>query len=299
MSSQDETTGAPGPGAPDRAAPDPATPAPSVRDLVVHASVTFVAAHLLVVLLHELAHVTAGLALGFSNELFPFGVVHSPEPGRWQDAVMLLAGPAFSLVTGLLALVVQPFRAGRGQAHLLWLWFAGLSVMEGVGYLMLTPFGVGDTGSAAVLYEVPALVTWACLAVAVVGTVWMAARFAVPAVRHTAGDMTSLRAFTFYPWMVGTIVVLALTALNLVLVGDALGPELNAGVVVAVLMGAFALGVFAPMAMPFTTGVQRRDPDLAGSEPLVLPRVPTLALALAVVIVLVNLVLLVPGLTIG
>ncbi|AXH97192.1 zinc metalloprotease [Ornithinimicrobium avium] len=270
-----------------------------VRNLVVHASVALVAAHLVVVLLHELAHVAAGVALGFSNELFPFGVVHSPEPDDGRDVVMLLAGPVFSLVTGLLAMTFQPFRRGPGQAHLLWLWFAGMSTMEGIGYLMLTPFGVGDTGTAADLLDVPALVSWGALAVAVLGTVGTARWFAGPAVRHTAGDLGSLRAFTFYPWIVGTVVVLALNALNLVLVGDALGPEMGPGVVVAVLMGAFALGVFAPMAMPFTTAVQRRDPGAAGSEPMALPRVPVLGLVLLVVVVLVNLVVLVPGLRIG
>lgn len=278
---------------------DPTTGRRDGTGLVLHASAAFVAGHLLVVLLHELSHVVAGLALGFTNELFPFGVVHTPDPGRGDEAVMLLAGPAFSLVTGLLAVAFQPFRRTRGQAHLLWLWFAGLSVMEGVGYLMLTPFGVGDTGMAADLYDAPAVLTWAALALAVLGTVGTARWFAGPAVRHTAGDLGSLRAFTFYPWIVGTLVVLALTALWLALVGDGIGAELGPGSVFAVLMGAFALGVFAPMAMPFTTGVQRREPGAAGSEPLVLPRVPVLALVVAVVVALVDLVLLVPGLTIG
>jgi hypothetical protein len=121
----------------------------TLRTLVVHGSVSFVAAHLIVVLLHELAHVVAGLSLGFTNELFPFGVAHSPDPQRWQDAVMLLSAPVFSLVSGLLAMAVQPFRARRGPAHILWLWVAHMSVMQGVGYLLLTPFGVGDTGMAA------------------------------------------------------------------------------------------------------------------------------------------------------
>lgn len=275
------------------------TARPAVRTLVLHAWAAFVAAHLVVVLLHELAHVAAGMALGFTNELFPFAVMQSPEPDDAPDAVILLAGPVFSLVTGLLAMTFQPFRRGRGQAHLLWLWFAGMSTMEGIGYLVLTPFGVGDTGMAADLYELPSLVSWACLAVGMLGTVATARWFAGPAVRHTAGDLTSLRAFTFYPWIVGTVVVLALSALDLALVGDALGPQLGPGVVFAVLMGTFALGVFAPMAMPFTTGVQRRDPDAAGSEPMALPRVPTLGLVLVAVVVLVNLLLLVPGLTIG
>jgi hypothetical protein len=136
--------------------------------------------------------------------------------------------------------------------------------------------------------------------VAVLGTVWLAHRFAVPAVRHTAGDLPNLRAFTFYPWIAGTVAVLAVTALHLVLVGDAFtGAPLDGGTVVAVLMGAFALGVFAPMAMPFTPAVQRRDPEAAGSEPLELPAVPVLSLVVAAFIMLVNLVLLVPGLTIG
>lgn len=272
----------------------------TLRTLVVHGAVSFVAAHLIVVLLHELAHVVAGLSVGLSNELFPFGVTHSPEPTRGQEAYVLLAAPVFSLVTGLLAMVVQPFRARRDQAHLLWLWVAHMSVMQGVGYLLLTPFGVGDTGTAAALYGSPALVVWPALVLAVLGTLWVARQFAVPAVRHTDGALPTLRAFTFYPWIAGTLVVVAVTALHLVLVGDAVtGAPLDGGTVFALLMAAFALGVFGPMAMPFTPAVQRRDPTAAGSEPLDLPRVPSLGLAVVAVLMLVNLVLLVPGLTIG
>jgi hypothetical protein len=120
-----------------------------IRTMVLHTSVAFVAAHLVVVLLHEASHVVAGLALGYSNELFPFGVDHSPTPDRADAAVMALTGPAFSLVIGLLAMAVRPFQRSAGFAHLWWLWFAFMSVMEGVGYLVLTPFHVGDTGSTS------------------------------------------------------------------------------------------------------------------------------------------------------
>lgn len=267
--------------------------------MVLHASAAFVAAHLVVVLLHELAHVVAGLTLGFSNELFPFGVVHSPAPEPVAETVMLLAAPVFSLVAGVLAMAVQPFRRARGQWHLLWLWAAGMSVLQGAGYLLLTPFGIGDTGMAAELNDLPAVLGWLALVVAVLAMLGTARWFAGPAVQHTDGSLPALRAFTFYPWIVGTVVALALSGLWLTLADDGLGADLGPGSVVAVLMGAMALGVFAPMAMPFTTGVQRRDPSAAGSEPLVLPAVPVVALAVAAVVVLVDLFVLVTGLTIG
>lgn len=268
---------------------------PPLRTLVLNAAVCFVLAHLVVVLLHELAHVVAGLALGYHNVLVPFGVTHAPEPGRGDSTIMALAGPVFSLVTGLVAMAVQPFRSGRGFAHLLWLWLAYVSVMEGVGYLLLTPFGVGDTGATAALYENPAWVGWPCFAIAVVGTVWLAMRFGTAAARHTTADLTSLRGFGFFPWIIGTVVAVGLTGLNLVLSTVSFTP----GEVIAVLMGSFALGVFAPMAIPFGARQAARRPEIGGSELLHLPKVPVAGVAVIAVIVLLNVLVLSRGVPIG
>ena len=273
----------------------PAVTAPSTRTLTINAAVAFVAAHLVVVLLHEASHVAAGLALGESNVMYAFGVTHSPEPGRADAAIMALTGPGFSLVTGLIAMVVMPWRERRGFGHLAWLWFAYMSVMQGAGYLLLTPFGVGDTGSTADAYGSPAYVIWPAFVIAVAMTVWLAMRFAALAVRHTAGDLTSLRAFAFFPWMAGTLAVVALTGLDIASSSMAFtGDD-----VFAVLMGSVALGVFAPMSLPFTPRVLRMDPGSAGSELLRLPRVPTVGLVVIGLVTLVNLAVLSQGLSVG
>lgn len=108
--------------------------APSTRTMTINAAVAFVAAHLVVVLLHEPSHAVAGVALGYSSVMYPYGVIISPEPSQHGLAVVALAGPAFSLVTGLLAMSCMPWRRGRGFLHLAWLWFAFMSVVQGAGY---------------------------------------------------------------------------------------------------------------------------------------------------------------------
>lgn len=265
------------------------------RDLVVNATTAFVAAQLLVVLVHELSHVAAGLALGYGNQLFPYGVIHTPTPGVGDAAVMALTGPSFSLLTGLIALFWQPLRREHGFGQLLWVWFAHVSVMEGIGYLVLTPFGVGDTGSTAAAAGVSPVLTWLCLAVGVLGMLWLARRFARSAVRHTPGDLRSVRGFGFFCWIPGVVVAIALQLLVFAVV-DA---TFTAGDQIAVLMAAVALGVFAPMSIPFTPGAARREPALVGSEPLSLRPVPVAGLVLIAALLLVNLVLLRPGLPIG
>jgi len=138
--------------------------------------VAFVAAQSVVVLLHETSHLVAGLALGYANVMYPFGVEHFPLPGRTEATIMALTGPVFSLVTGLLALVIMPWRQSRGFLHPAWLWFAYMSVMEGAGYLVLTPFGVGDTGSTAAAYGSPAYLIWPAFALGVALPFWLARR---------------------------------------------------------------------------------------------------------------------------
>lgn len=280
-------------------------PSPNVPDTVeqsarpasytLSTTLAFVSAVTIVVALHELSHAVAGLALGYGNTLYPFGVTHHPDPSQGDAAIAALTGPVFSLVIGAIAMVWQPLRARRGYAHLLWLWVAWVSLMEGVGYLLLTPFGIGDTGSTATSYDVPIWITAPVGALGVLGTIWLAIRFAVPLLRHTDGSLAQMRSVAFYPWMIGTAGCLALAALYLVLAGDAF----SADDMVGVLMGTFALGVWAPMALPFTTRARRREPQLPGSEPLQLARIPVAGVVLLVALVLVNLLLLGPGLAIG
>src|SRR5699024_11326972 len=98
-----------------------------------------------------------------------------------------LPGPVFSLAVGGVATAWQPLRRRRGYGQLVWLWFAWASVMEGVGYLLLTPFGVGDTGSTAATCAAPLWITGPVGALGVLGTIWLARRFARVQLRHTDG----------------------------------------------------------------------------------------------------------------
>lgn len=273
---------------------DPGEAGPA-RSYTAVTMLAFVTAVTLVVLVHELSHVLAGLLLGYENTLYPFGVTHHPDPSTADAAVAALTGPVFSLVTGAILMAWQPLRTRRGYGQLLWLFVAWVSFMEGVGYLLLTPFGIGDTGSTAAAYGVSVAITAPLGALGVLGTIWLAMRFAVPLLRHTDGSLAQMRSVAFYPWMIGTAMVLALTAAYLARAGDQFG----AGDVFGVLMGAFALGVWAPMSLPFTTRARRADPALPGSEPLTVSRVPVLGVLVLVVLVAVNLVLLGPGLSIG
>lgn len=266
-----------------------------LKTLVLNAALAYALAQLIVVFIHELSHVAAGLALGYSNELLPYGVTHIPEPPRGDAAVMALTGPVFSLVIGVLAVYVQPFRRGRGFAHLLWVWFAHICVVEGVGYLVLTPFGIGDTGSTAAAYQVSPLITWPCLLIGVATMFWMALSFARLAVRHTPGDLRSLRGFTFYPWIPGVIFAVVLQLAVFARVEVNFGP----GPMIAVLTASVSLGVFAPMAVSFSHRMATRNPAWAGTELLQLPPIPVAGIIMLFLMLVVNLVILAPGLPIG
>ena len=117
------------------------------RSLLINNLVAAVIASTLMVFFHELAHLVAGLALGYPGTLFAFGVSHHGDPSMHHEVIMALAGPAFSLVTGVVLAIWMPLRRQAHFGHLVWMWFAFTSIQEGVAYLCLTPFGVGDRAS--------------------------------------------------------------------------------------------------------------------------------------------------------
>ena len=143
--------------------------------------------------------------------------------------VTALAGPAFSLVTGLVAMMFRPFR-GHGFAELLWAWFAFLSAQEGFGYLTIAPLiSGGDTGAALTALHAPGWVGWVCTAIGLAGTLFLARRFAVVGVRFTR-DLYEIRAFCFYPWLIATGILVALSAVQLTIT-----PGTSTGDVVAIM----------------------------------------------------------------
>jgi len=129
-----------------------------------NSTVAFVVAQMVVVLLHESAHTVAGLLQSYRATQFAGEVRFSPEQSTTAQVVTALAGPIFSLVSGLVAMMFRPFR-GRGFAQLLWAWFAFLSAEEGFGYFTIAPiFTSGDTGAALAALGAPGWVGWLCTA---------------------------------------------------------------------------------------------------------------------------------------
>ena len=259
-----------------------ATPA-HVRAMLWNSTVAFVVAQMVVIVLHESAHAVTGLLQGYGAIQFPEEVRFTPEQATGALVVTALAGPVFSLVSGLVAMMFRPFR-GLGFAELLWAWFAFLSAQEGFGYLTIAPLiADGDTGAALSALHAPGWVGWLCTAIGLAGTVFLARRFAVVEVRFTR-DLHEIRAFCFYPWLIATAILVVLSAVQL-----AITPGTSIGAIVAIMAGSASLGVFAPMAMSFWQRVSVRK------ELLDLDPVPGPGIAAAVALALFNILVLSRG----
>lgn len=263
---------------------------PARRQLLVNCVVAAVAAVTVMIMVHEAVHLVTGAALGYESTMYAFGVTHAGDPTAGHVAWMALSAPAFSLVTGLLMACWLPLRARGGFAHLAWLLFAFASMQEGVAYLCLTPFGLGDTGAAAVALEVPAAVRIAACLVGVGGMFVTARMFATHLARHAGPDQADRNAFSLFTWLYGMLIMSALTIGYL-----AITPmEVSPGDQIAILMANTAILVFAPMANIF----HRRVADVP-HEPLALPRIPVAGLVAIGVLLVINVSLSTGILTIG
>jgi hypothetical protein len=226
-----------------------------------NSTVAYVVATMVAIVLHESAHSAAGLLQGYQATQFTNEVRFTPDQTASALAVTALAGPLFSLVSGLLAMTFRPFR-GHGFAQLLWVWIAFLSAEEGFGYFTIAPLiTVGDTGAALAALNAPRWVGWVCMAFGIAGLVFLARQFAVRGVRYTR-DLYEIRAFCFYAWLIGTAVSVALSAAYL-----AFTPGTSSDAVFAIMIGSASLGVFAPMAMMFWQKVTTAKELLAIGAP--------------------------------
>ena len=247
------------------------------RALLVNSTVAAVLGAGLMVLAHELSHLVAGLAMGIPGTLYSYGVAHEGSPV--QNAIMAGAGPMFSLLTGLVMALWQPLRATRSFWHLLWLWFAYSSMMEGIGYLEITPFGAGDTAAVASHLGWPPAVGWVLLAGGIAGQFALAWGFAHPVGRMAGADRGAPLDATLWPWLLGTVVNLGLSGLSMATHRAALSP----GEVTVILAAGSATLVFAPMAMIF-----QRKMNAQPYEPLKLKPIPVVGLALLAGLILLN-----------
>lgn len=260
----------------------PSSSAPSARRLLVNNLVAAVLACTVMIFVHELAHLVTGLVLGYPGVFVAFGVLHVGEPTAVEAAIMALAGPAFSLVTGLVMMFWMPLQQRRSFGHLVWLWFAFVSVQEAVTYLCLTPFGAGDTGDAARLLGLPVVWQFVALAIGVGGMFFTARMFAPHLFRYAGTDARHRNAMGLFVWLYGMIAIVALTFVYLLVVPVSFTP----GEQIAVMVGGTALLVFAPMANIF----HRQVAGVAPVE-LRLPAVPVAGLVVLGVFVIINVLL--------
>jgi hypothetical protein len=233
----------------------------------------FVLAAMVNSLLHEAAHAVAGLVMGLTPTISPFAVSYEPEGTARQQIITAAAGPLFSVALGLILMVVAR-RWGVGFVRLFFLWLSFMGVMNFVGYCFIAPFAqAGDTGRVLALLNAPNLVFLAVGLVGVVGQFLLAWRFAVEVKRYTR-DKGEERQLAYFPWLIGTLIIVALTVLELILL------RLPASYVVLILSYSVAFGVFAPMQFIFSSRVSNTYEPLSLARSLALPVVVTAMVAL-------------------
>lgn len=240
------------------------TPTPR-RQLLLNCVTAAVLAVTAMIMVHEAVHLVTGAILGHPSTMYAFGVVHAGSPSATDQALMAISAPVFSLVSGALLAWWLSMRHRGGFLHLVGLLFAFASMQEGVAYLCLTPFGVGDTGLAATVLDLPAVVGVAACLIGVAGMFGTARLFATHLARHAGPDHGDRMVFSLFTWLYGMVILMVLTVGYL-----AITPmEVSAAEQVAILSANTALLVFAPMANIF----HRQVADV-GHEPLRLPRFP-------------------------
>jgi hypothetical protein len=239
------------------------------RVLTANATISFVLASMINSLLHEGGHAVAGLALGLTPTISPFSVEFVEDGTDSQQIITAAAGPVLSLVLGL-ALMVLARRWGQGLVRLFWMWLSFMGVMNFVGYCFIAPFAhAGDTGQILSLLHAPLVVSILVGLIGAAGIISLARRFAVEVKRYAA-NLTEERQLAFYPWLLGTPIILALSIAELAML------RVPGADFVLILMYNVAFGIFAPMQFNFRNRVHNTR------EPLVLSRVSVIGLALTV-----------------
>lgn len=243
----------------------------TTRTLTANSTLAFVLASMVNVTLHESAHAVAGLAQGLTPTITTFAVDYAGTATPRQQITTALAGPFFSLVMGLVMLVVAR-NWGTGLVRLFWMWLPFMGIMNFVGYLFIAPFAsAGDTGQALTLMGAPGPVFILVGMVGAGGQFLLARRFATEVKRYAA-DVQQERRLAYFPWLIGTPILIVLTAIEALLFGA------PAEIAILVVVASLAAGVFAPMQFIFNKSAHNTF------ERLALKRVNVTGLAVVTVV---------------
>lgn len=253
--------------------------APDYRRVVIASVFALLLGSAITVLIHECGHWVAGALLGNPSTLYSFAVSHAGEMTPQAVAIAALAGPAVSLVLGLLMTYWTPLRTRGGTAHLLWLWVGFTSLQEAVAYLVITPFGAGDTAVANDALGGGFIAAMVALALGILGMFWQARRFAGHVARFAGEDLRLARSYAWFPWLIaiGWMVAVQVVMLSITPMTSTLGEK------IIIAIASIAMTVFAPMSFIFLGKLLGNTPV----EPLRLPPFPTgLAIGYALMLIL-------------
>jgi hypothetical protein len=185
--------------------------------LTINSTVIFVGAFTLTALLHESGHFVSYLSFGAHPTLY-FNRVEADDStiSRTGVIVSAMAGPAVSLVQGMLCAWWVRRRSQNQGADLFLQWLTLFGFINFFGYVMLTPLSsVGDTGKVAGLLGSPmwlnVLVAVAGIAILVALVIRLDLQFrgflsGEPAARERA---RWINAVVFFPIVVGSAVNVA------------------------------------------------------------------------------------------
>ena len=217
--------------------------------LITRSTLAYLLAVTVVLLLHETSHAIAGITQGSAAVQLPFAVGYRPELGTTSSIIATATGPLFSLVSGVILIWFRPWRRSPFWG-LAFSWFAFLSAEEGFGYFTISGLGAGDTSVVLGLLDAPGWIYILCTIFGIAGLFFLALCW-VPHAADFSTDIDEYRAISMWTWIFGTIIITLLTLLYVLL-----SPGVPADDSIAVMLGAFSLGVFAPLSFIYD---KRRD----------------------------------------
>lgn len=126
-----------------------------MKNVVLNSILVFIAAYLLSIILHELAHFIMAVSLGYDATLFHNRVTYDGRDNTLHEVLIAGSGPLYSLVQGIVSLFLLR-RMSASATSLFVLWFSVIGFISFFGYLMIAPFiPFGDTERVFNLLEFP------------------------------------------------------------------------------------------------------------------------------------------------
>jgi hypothetical protein len=213
---------------------------------LLNSTVAFVLAGFVVTTIHEVSHLVASLILGHPATIYP-NIVDSGNRLSSHDGIIIAGtGPLFSLVTGLLVILLVRTTGWRsGFLKLFVLWFGFLSAETGFGYLFIAPIVPnGDTGEVLALLHAQWYVYAIVFLIGIGGFVFLLPRIFAARFSPFAADKKGFFQLGMWPWLYGTIILLVLYFLAELTVASVV----PGAPVIFVLVGVATIGIFTPIA---------------------------------------------------